>query len=202
MAQKYADRCLGMVHSSNGYGEVGKPVGAHATAAQSIYYVRQESCTGGRAASRSPALLCLTLAEPRWRHGPKGLPVCDGAVVRERVPKVHWRLECGKHWRAKRGQRGVARAPVCGEALQIIGGATEQARPPCTAASAVLQASGHFSQVVWKGTAEVGCGYNPCVGTSLWYGLVVCNYSPPGNILGWFSSNVDARPDQCPPIPT
>ncbi len=45
---------------------------------------------------------------------------------------------------------------------------------------------GHFTQVVWKGTKEVGvgvtCGDNGC--------LVVANYYPAGNYLGHFTENV------------
>jgi uncharacterized protein YkwD len=40
----------------------------------------------------------------------------------------------------------------------------------------------HFTQVVWRNSAQVGCAVNNCGGKSFW----VCRYSPPGN---W---NVDA----------
>ncbi|NJC87385.1 MAG: SCP-like extracellular [Desulfuromonas sp.] len=40
---------------------------------------------------------------------------------------------------------------------------------------------GHYTQVVWKGSREVGCGYAVCRdGAQVW----VCNYSPPGNFVG------------------
>jgi len=38
-------------------------------------------------------------------------------------------------------------------------------------------AVGHFTQVVWKDSRELGCGVANCSGTLLW----VCRYSPPGN---------------------
>lgn len=42
------------------------------------------------------------------------------------------------------------------------------------------------TQVVWKGTTSVGCSLARCsFGT-----LVVCHYSPQGNILGQFAANV------------
>jgi hypothetical protein len=56
---------------------------------------------------------------------------------------------------------------------------------------------GHFSQIVWKNTAAVGCysydcsatGLKNTVGTILPY-FTVCNYSPQGNIIGSFKTNV------------
>ena len=49
--------------------------------------------------------------------------------------------------------------------------------------------TGHFTQVVWKGTTEIGCGFT--TGCSPGYANVwVCQYSPPGNFLGQFAENV------------
>lgn len=40
---------------------------------------------------------------------------------------------------------------------------------------------GHYTQVVWKDTKEVGCGMAFCPGSGqVW----VCNYNPAGNIVG------------------
>jgi len=47
-------------------------------------------------------------------------------------------------------------------------------------------ATGHFTQVVWKGTTHVGCGAAMCNGMSRW----VCNYDPAGNVEGDFATNV------------
>ena len=44
---------------------------------------------------------------------------------------------------------------------------------------------GHFTQVVWRETTEVGCGH-----TSKSETYVCCNYNPPGNELGAFKENV------------
>lgn len=46
--------------------------------------------------------------------------------------------------------------------------------------------SGHFTQVIWKNSTYLG------VGAVVWEkGLfVVCNYEPPGNIIGAFVVNV------------
>ena len=43
------------------------------------------------------------------------------------------------------------------------------------------KACGHYTQVVWKSTTEVGCGNAVCDDFSqVW----VCNYSPAGNVTG------------------
>jgi len=46
--------------------------------------------------------------------------------------------------------------------------------------------TGHFTQVVWRGTTQVGCGTARCPSGDIW----VCNYYPPGNVLGQFPQNV------------
>ncbi len=54
--------------------------------------------------------------------------------------------------------------------------------------------TGHFTQVVWKGSIELGCG--AAQGTKVIKGkeykafYVVCQYSPAGNVKGAFADNV------------
>jgi len=43
------------------------------------------------------------------------------------------------------------------------------------------QAYGHYTQLVWKNTTEVGCAIATCKKEGA---IVVCNYDPPGNWLG------------------
>ncbi|KAG6006859.1 hypothetical protein E4U21_006666 [Claviceps maximensis] len=53
-------------------------------------------------------------------------------------------------------------------------------------------ATGHFTQVVWKNTKKVGCAWKKCnggAGKAVGY-YVVCKYSPPGNYLGQFGTQV------------
>jgi len=40
--------------------------------------------------------------------------------------------------------------------------------------------SGHYTQMVWKGSQQIGCAKAECNGNL----IIVCNYDPPGNILG------------------
>lgn len=39
---------------------------------------------------------------------------------------------------------------------------------------------GHFTQIVWRSTQEVGCAKMECDGMTTW----VCQYNPPGNWVG------------------
>jgi hypothetical protein len=46
------------------------------------------------------------------------------------------------------------------------------------------EATGHATQLLWKGSTQLGCGYAPgCK-------LLVCRYNPPGNVMGQFDDNV------------
>ncbi|KAI9251723.1 CAP domain-containing protein [Sporodiniella umbellata] len=51
-------------------------------------------------------------------------------------------------------------------------------------------ATGHFTQVVWKGTTEVGCGVTVCDNIGKGYKLYTCSYNTPGNYQGEFETNV------------
>jgi uncharacterized protein YkwD len=46
--------------------------------------------------------------------------------------------------------------------------------------------TGHFSQMVWKGTTEIGCAATQCPSGR----FLVCRYLPQGNVIGQFKENV------------
>jgi len=48
------------------------------------------------------------------------------------------------------------------------------------------QKTGHFTQIVWRNSKELGCAKASCPGRDYW----VCRYSPPGNVAGQFPENV------------
>lgn len=47
----------------------------------------------------------------------------------------------------------------------------------------------HFTQVVWKGSTKMGCAMKDCSGNN-WGHYVVCEYDPPGNVIGHNAQNV------------
>ena len=60
-----------------------------------------------------------------------------------------------------------------------------------------LEAWGHYSQIVWAGTQQVGCYTTDCsvqglanVASGVGQHFTVCNYYPPGNWGGEFGANV------------
>lgn len=46
--------------------------------------------------------------------------------------------------------------------------------------------TGHFTQLVWTDTRQVGCGHVECNGNDIY----VCNYDPPGNYDGEYATHV------------
>jgi|AntRauTorckE5430_2_1112549.scaffolds.fasta_scaffold03454_1 uncharacterized protein YkwD len=40
---------------------------------------------------------------------------------------------------------------------------------------------GHYTQMIWFASTEIGCGQATCSDGSI---IVVCNYNPPGNMIG------------------
>ena len=50
--------------------------------------------------------------------------------------------------------------------------------------------TGHFTQIVWKDTTDVGCGITISKDAKIY---AVCNYSPSGNFRNEYEENVLPR---------
>ncbi|MCO5613905.1 hypothetical protein L7F22_068184 [Adiantum nelumboides] len=60
------------------------------------------------------------------------------------------------------------------------------------------EGTGHYTQVAWTGTKKIGCGVSICPSSQLGLGgtynqarFVVCEYFPPGNVIGTFNNHVN-----------
>ena len=51
-------------------------------------------------------------------------------------------------------------------------------------ASGNIGSAGHYTQVVWRDTQKVGCGASTCNIQGFDGIYWVCNYDPPGNLVG------------------
>jgi uncharacterized protein YkwD len=51
---------------------------------------------------------------------------------------------------------------------------------PAISATRNWMDTGHYSQMVWRTTTQVGCGFARGPGLD----FLVCNYNPPGNVMG------------------
>lgn len=157
---------------------------------------------------RVPALLmlaCLAAAVPaRADEVPpdmKGiLAAHNQARAQVGVGKLEWSAELARiargHADTLRGQGCRMRhsgAPGIGENLAWASGQRlspaeavrmwvnerrhyDSKRHTCAAG----QQCGHYTQVVWAGTNRMGCGVARCGNSEVW----VCNYAPPGNVVG------------------
>jgi hypothetical protein len=76
---------------------------------------------------------------------------------------------------------------VRGPADVVAGWASERAFYTYATNSCNTSAQcGHYTQIVWRDTARVGCGLVRCDGPTVPLGVSqiwVCNYDPPGNVL-------------------
>lgn len=79
----------------------------------------------------------------------------------------------------------VDKARVIGQAIEMFYSEIKEYKEP-----KFTMATGHFTQLVWKGTKQLGVGIASGNGKV----VVVFNYSPPGNMMGQFKANVQMVP--------
>ena len=97
---------------------------------------------------------------------------------------------CGfDHSRSRYGENLAAGSAGMLDAAGIVGMWVEERGAYDFARGGFSMETGHFTQVVWRATTQVGCGSVTCNGMDVW----VCNYDPPGNVTGDYADNVQAR---------
>lgn len=118
-----------------------------------------------------------------------------------RVPPLVWSDKLAAHakqWAEQLADRGTfehSRNPNYGENLyeisgtpgaafatpeQVIDAWASEARNYDYHSNRCRSVCGHYTQLVWRDTKEVGCAVASRRGREVW----VCNYSPPGNYVG------------------
>jgi pathogenesis-related protein 1 len=97
-----------------------------------------------------------------------------GCGMEHRPPSGKWKEKYGENlFIGTAGYYGVAdavaaweneRSAYHGEAVNL----------------STFKSYGHYTQLVWRNTRSVGCAKAKCGGNV----IIVCNYDPPGNVLG------------------
>lgn len=111
-----------------------------------------------------------------------------------------WADGCVYAHNAGRGSDGVARgeniaasSPGYWDEAGVVGAWASEwswyAHATNTCSAPVNQSCGHYTQLVWRSTLRVGCGYRRCTVNSPFQGFptwdyYVCDYEPPGNFRG------------------
>ncbi|HNY40835.1 MAG TPA: CAP domain-containing protein [Bryobacteraceae bacterium] len=62
----------------------------------------------------------------------------------------------------------------------VVNAWAAQARDYDYRSNSCRRVCGHYTQVIWSDTKQVGCGVARGRGREVW----VCNYNPPGNVVG------------------
>ena len=94
--------------------------------------------------------------------------------MEHRPPSGRWKQEHGENlFMGTAGYYGVADAVIAWEKERRAydGRAIDESN---------VHAFGHYTQLVWRSTRRIGCAKVACAGNV----IIVCNYDPPGNILG------------------
>jgi pathogenesis-related protein 1 len=156
---------------------------------------------GGERSAVSPA---VTAAEPP--SDPRARALLDAHAARRAehcAPPLAWSGELARHaqaWADRIAQHGCAlehSRSAYGENLAAGTSGTlspeqvvdmwyrEVARYRFRGGRFSME-TGHFTQLVWRGSTALGCGTSACDGLDVW----VCNYDPPGNVERQFAENV------------
>ena len=109
----------------------------------------------------------------------------------------NWASNCV--WKHSGGPDGENLAEGFGNATAAVDAwGDERAQYNFKKPTGFSEATGHFTQLVWKSTTSVGCAAVDCTGKNDMDGwFLVCEYWPPGNVVGennaFFEQNVQSQ---------
>jgi pathogenesis-related protein 1 len=63
-------------------------------------------------------------------------------------------------------------------------GVTDQCNMSCSS-QMFSDGCGHYTQIVWRDSVELGCGFSTCTKDGLKTEIWICNYGPPGNVINF-----------------
>jgi hypothetical protein len=63
----------------------------------------------------------------------------------------------------------------------VVASWADEARGYNVSANSCTGVCGHYTQIVWRKTRSVGCAVAADPGREVW----VCEYDPPGNVVGY-----------------
>ena len=89
-----------------------------------------------------------------------------------------WAGTAGRYTTAQQVQSWV------NEKSNFPGGPYNPPYPPGCTPMVDCKVVGHYTQMVWQNTREIGCGTAPPGAGGLHYSILVCRYNPPGGYPG------------------
>jgi hypothetical protein len=101
-----------------------------------------------------------------------------------------WANNCTWSHNAGRGNFGENIAAATGDLTpsSVVAMWADEAKDYTWATDSCSAVCGHYTQLVWRDTVQVGCAINRCTTGSPFGGgawtFAVCDYSPPGNFVG------------------
>jgi pathogenesis-related protein 1 len=122
------------------------------------------------------------------------LPPLTWSEAAERTAQA-WARQCDYQHNPQRGPFGenlAAASPGAMSTRQVVEGWASEAADyhPARNSCAPGKVCGHYTQLVWRDTRQLGCAVQRCTRNSPFgarfpvWDFWVCNYAPPGNVVG------------------